>query len=1029
LYSFLKREKDGCILIWIHVAMETQLRVLESVLSASDETFRKLKGCRRSTTAVKRLCRDIGVCLGELCHWTGMPEPSELVEAVQQHIQHYQRLLADSEALIGKSPLGGSPGHAYADTDAESLEQALAHVLAQLVSALTGGALSALQSGHLAYEHSLVLTTLRWLLELRPGELDAQQLCQGIAIYLADGTDSLADIRTITEAEVLRVCGAVVRRTPDGAGIELAYPRDQSSTHTSTHTPETRYEIAIACLRILNFPEFANAPAEYRLEQVRVAKRDAAHPFYRYAALAWIEVAPDEEDDDDEDDDDDDDATLVQELTHEARRLFNSPRNLMPWLLEVGRQSFAAAYPLPPAKIFVSLATLCAKSRPPPEDIAACLGLAHVCIALLGDDLDDDTRSGRVARLVYCALAGPALLIASVLDLSWEAARKNFRLRPCLDTARRLCMLELAEDGPPRSIYGASPPSVVAALMAYAARSGPGDAEAFVSLFDAESLADPVFLELFRDPAFPYAAADDDGNAPTRQQEQFLDALCNSMLDKLCRIGVADAWHSVWHKAVEYGLPCIQPTTRRRVPVRDDIFPGCMLYVVVEKCIHGICYLMQDPRWNSNLPLEEGLDEEDRGRTLLHQAVEDGAAEVVRFLLENGGADVSVSDASGRTPVHLCTSTEILELLHDRGADLRQTDNDGRLLWHYAAANNDFELLQMLLKLDPDTDWVLKQTTKQGRTPLAEAFAYVQELNGLPSVPSREHTPLLWDKMQSIRLILDSIESTKIDPAYLCSDIPVVCLAAVWGDTSLVRRLRRLFGQLEVAAPDGCGPLHFLNFAASAELVRELLVVPGVAELPVLNGRGLSPAETIFLAFTPSIDEPDDNAHPSNNAELNWSAYKELLTEAVCESRDEQGRTLWERFCRNVIVRYAYTKGSSCVGDAMVTAVRALSEKRVIQQYESEADVCAFEELAKLLWHETSLDYIPRWLVDVYSQLLRVTIKVQRLRDAPQLFLRGSESLDGYHVAAFDRLLVELVAMGVDSGRVVRSESRADRTV
>ena len=999
--------------IWIHVTMETRSRLplLRSVLLACHRTMGKVKGCQRSTPAVKRLVRDIRVCLVELwCrHLAGH----------KRHVRLCQRLLAGVEACIGEVPQGDSGVPPDADADADPVEQALAQVLAQLISAYTGFSQPAAHPhGLLSYEHRVALTALKWLLELRPGELNAQQLCQGIVIHLSEGARSLADFRTITEAELLRLCGTIVRRRSDGAGIELACLNPNPRHHCSGPlygTPETRYEIAVACLRILNFPEFADAPAEYRLEQVRVGKRDAAHPFYRYAAQAWMDVAPAEGDD----------ATLVQELTRESRRLFSSPRNLTQWLLEVGRQSFVEAYPLPPALIYVSLTNLLAKLPPPPEDIAACLGLAHVCIALLGDDSGDDESSGTVARLVDCALAGPSLLVAKVLRQSWEVAKKNFRLGPCLDTAERLSMARV-EDGPPRWI---NPSSVCDALMAYAARSGPEDVEAFIRLFAPELWAEPVFLDLIRDPAFPYAVADN-GRAPTRQQEQFLNALCNRMLDKSWDGEVLrEALLVIWDKAVEYNLECARPTTRRTVPMPDNEFSEWMLLVVRDQNMPGIRYLIQDSRWNSNLPLEGlmGQEEEDRGRTLLHYAVEDGATEVVRFLLENG-ADVSVADACGRTPVHLCTEAEILQLLRDSGADLRQTDNDGRLLWHFAAANNDILLLRMLLTVEPDKDWVWRQTTKKGRTPLAEAFYYVEELTGLPPVSAERYPQFLWQEKRSIRLILESMKLPKLDPAYLCSDIPLVCLAAVWGSAFLVTWLRA-FGQLEVVMPDGSGPLHFLNFLSSAELVRELLAVPGVAELPVLNKLGFSPAETIFLAFRPSLEERNDNAHPSNNAKLDRSAYTELLTEKVCASRDEQGRTLWERFCRNVIVRYACNQDWHEVGDAMVTAVSALAEKGAIELYESEADVCAFEVLAKMLWDETSLNYVPGWLLDVYLQLLRVTTKAQRLRDAPQLFVRSSESAEDQYEILFDRLVARLVDMGVDSGRIVRSGSLVYGTV
>jgi hypothetical protein len=204
-----------------------------------------------------------------------------------------------------------------------------------------------------------------------------------------------------------------------------------------------------------------------------------------------------------------------------------------------------------------------------------------------------------------------------------------------------------------------------------------------------------------------------------------------------------------------------------------------------------------------------------------------------------------------------------------------------------------------------------------------------------------------------------------------------------------VRVFREHFTVLELAHRDGSGPLHFLNFYASAGLIREIKGIQGVANLPVLNNDGHSPVETIFLAFKPSIEEPNDNAHPSNNAELDREAYLELLTEEVCKSRDEQGRTLWERFCRDVILHYASKKDWPRVVKAIPMALSCFVDRGVIQDFESSADSCAFVELLRLIWGDSTHIGMPSWLPAIYLQLIRATtnVKVQQLKNDPGLYL------------------------------------------
>lgn len=764
------------------------------------------------------------------------------------------------------------------------------------------------------HEKHLVYITVRWLQVLGPGDLSLRGLSEAISIFLAKGATILAHVTSVSETQILSCCIGLVRATLDGSAIELAHGSVRDIC--PAHRPSARCEIGIACLRILNLRDITHSAKEFRLERECSSRRDASHPFYRYAVEAWMDMLPV----------DTVERTLEKELMEEACRLFSSirPQNLISWVLELGDRRFVAVYPLSPVQTFMCLTNVSLKYKLSPIHIAACLGLSLVCSALVKDGLSMNARSD-LGTPLYCALAGPALLLSDALNLDWEIARRHFRLESRLRTAEKLIELGARPDSlSPASEKRLSFAAVT--LMACAARSGPRDIKLFTSLCTEEMyLADEHFLTIFKEPGFPFEPSNSgSGVKPSvPQQKQFLDDLCSLLIDGSWNKRVASLWSAAWQKGLEHNLDCTSPTRRRRIPVDDKVFSNAMNNAIQSASELDIRFCMQDTRWNPNLPLT-GMAEEDRGRTLLHRAVEDGNVSLVKLILDRGGADLSISDASGRTALHLCERSDVLGLLVASGADLRHTDNDGRLLWHYAAANSDLALLQTLVRLDPDSEWALKQTTKQGRTPLAEALAFVSELNGLP-VPASRYPQFLAEKELSIWFILDLIDDD--DAAYLRSDIPVLCYAAEWGSQELVTAFRDRFSVLELKDQDDSNPLHYLNFYASAGLIREIRRIPGIADLPVLNRAGRSPAETIFFAFKPSLEEPNENAHPSNNANLDKATFMELVTEEMWKSTDGQGRSLKKRFHHDIVRHYMPIRHWMHVRNAIITATHCFVAK------------------------------------------------------------------------------------------------------
>ena len=322
--------------------------------------------------------------------------------------------------------------------------------------------------------------------------------------------------------------------------------------------------------------------------------------------------------------------------------------------------------------------------------------------------------------------------------------------------------------------------------------------------------------------------------------------------------------------------------------------------------VQRITRLIQDPRWPSSMV---GLRDTVFGsnkQTLLHKAVEDESCGLVELLLEHGGADVSSKDDSGLQPMHLCQDQAVLKALVRCGADLHARDNDGRTIWHNAAANNDELLLLALLEIDPDKHYALKMQTNYGRTPVAEAFLYVRELAGVEK-------GMMEDTMNvtaSIRLLMKEAPGKR---EYHASDTSLLHLTAEWGVPGLVQSLFAADYQLqaECTLVGGATPMHFLNFGASEDFIlllldaRTRMTSRNSTPWPVLDAEGRSAAETIFLNFRPKGTFGNANSHPSNDKPLDGRAFAALLEEGVIQSRSENGSTLWERFCKNVVEMYA----------------------------------------------------------------------------------------------------------------------------
>jgi len=146
-------------------------------------------------------------------------------------------------------------------------------------------------------------------------------------------------------------------------------------------------------------------------------------------------------------------------------------------------------------------------------------------------------------------------------------------------------------------------------------------------------------------------------------------------------------------------------------------------------CLHTAAYCT-DPDIATYL-LSSGADttvQDEMGRTPLHLAAAYGSPEVVRVMTEAPNGDINAKDSLGRTPLHWCLSLggwkygqnrveeniEISRLLISKGASVTAVDIYGNTTLHYATALTDEQAILLIL----DYGVKLSQKNNNGETPL-----------------------------------------------------------------------------------------------------------------------------------------------------------------------------------------------------------------------------------------------------------------------------------------------------------------------
>lgn len=649
----------------------------------------------------------------------------------------------------------------------------------------------------------------------------------------------------------------------------LVSPSELSTRDSSFSTSQPTEAEVISWLETLNDPINEREPQEYFLERKLAEARLAALPDYPIAAQRWPLATED----------------FWKTIKHRVLRLFRLPRSFtfVQWALEYAREIAPTQFgsTAPSSDALIDLTDALCNGSVTPLHFAAMLGLPSLCQSLISKGAQVNAL-GRLGSPLYCALIGPYVLRFRAeadcwksLQLSMDDSKSRCRAIGKLIESGADCKFTCTwPDGDTSTLAGIALLSSLvvddASIFEAVMQNGAGLDECFTSLLEQGTMlglmeTSQETLSRLLTCAFDYTFVSNE-TLPWDRPDEVADTI----------IDVMNGTH------VDF---CYQRCGRLPL-LRDDAFDFVVRCAILDGEETYFSRLVMDDRFDPNLLAEE--DNATNG-TIVHLAVGASQDNIIDNL-HDAGADFTVTDSHGRTPLMLVESTFTLDqLVIEYNLPTTDTDKDGRNIWHYAAATNDHDLMEWLCKKDPWMEQNKNAVTKEGRTPVIEALEHIHMLRAVPKKSDRP-TPVA-----AHLLIRSAVDCTAGSPP-----IPLAHLAAAWGELELVNELVDAGVDFTVVDTSGRSALHHLNVSAGPDLVRRLNSL--CSSLAVHTNDEQTSMETIILnSFATAHGSSSRSNHPACHGPFSEEAFFELLTSDVRAFRDSSGRGCWARFCSNVL--------------------------------------------------------------------------------------------------------------------------------
>ncbi len=243
-------------------------------------------------------------------------------------------------------------------------------------------------------------------------------------------------------------------------------------------------------------------------------------------------------------------------------------------------------------------------------------------------------------------------------------------------------------------------------------------------------------------------------------------------------------------------------------------------------------YLIEEKGADFNAP-------DNEGKTSLHWAAEHNRLNVVKYLIEEKGADFNASDDLGYTSLHFAAvngSFDVVKyLIEEKGADFNALDNEGKTSLHLAAIHGSLDVVKYLIE-EKGADF--NAPDNQGRTPLnlaavdnrLDVVKYLIEEKGTDfnASDNQGKTPLHWaavglEGLDVVKYLIEEkgadfnvIDSKGKTPLHLAA-------AARFGSLDVVKYLIEKGADFNAPDNEGKTLLHWAAVHGSLDVVKYLI--------------------------------------------------------------------------------------------------------------------------------------------------------------------------------------------------------------
>ena len=500
----------------------------------------------------------------------------------------------------------------------------------------------------------LVQRSLRWLVCSKE-PLSSEALCEAISIETGDTTLDRTAISD--ESEILRWCSSLVRRSASGKSLELGHFTVKEFFTTGTDPLDSEYglyhfspeiddaKLAEMCLTYLSFEDFGSGSREsHRFSY----KRWETFGFRQYAVRHWAgharkNLARPEV------------MSLAQQLLHPSK-----PLAFVSWTQDLLWAYHGYRHGIFQSNSEISKYDLATTT---PLHFAAMLALPESCEWLLrkGCYIDQASTYGTPLE---CALLGEDVMGG------WRLAKPSAELM----VLRRSTVKLIIESGANVQKSCLSQHSLI---------------------YQALCLRDEdVCAALLRK-----RAAIDYYSALRLAKEGGDSLLAYKILKTIGKDDIRPEDHAILLEAALKSKELIEHSREILVHGSGDPIAAHTDYMspFLTAAEYGQISVLKQLFHDHKLSVDT-RGRQDR-RSALHLAASNDHIDIVRFLQEHG-ADCTLADSQGRTPLHASVESSsgylCLQLLLDQNVDVDSIDRNGLTVWHLAASQGNIHALGIL---------------------------------------------------------------------------------------------------------------------------------------------------------------------------------------------------------------------------------------------------------------------------------------------------------------------------------------------